>query len=213
MSIATATLPSENRVLLSGVSWSTYEALLADTQTSGTKFTYDRGYLEIVPPSYEHERIKSLLGRMIEAATEELDIPICTGGSTTLKLELKQRGAEPDECYYVANESQMRGHENYDPMVDPPPDLVIEVDISRNSLSKFAIYADFGVPEIWTYEDDALHVYRLQDDGSYARQDHSSALPFLPLESIQGFLDRRNATDETTWIRSFRKWAGTLSRP
>ena len=117
-----ATLPCENRVLLSGVAWSTYEALLADTQCSGTRFTYDRGYLEIMSPSREHERIKSLLGRMIEAMTEELDIPISSGGSTTLKAELKQRGAEPDECYYVANEPRMRGREDYDPAVDPPPE-------------------------------------------------------------------------------------------
>jgi Uma2 family endonuclease len=206
-----STLPCENRVLLSGVSWSTYEALLADTESSGTKFTYDRGYLEIMSPSRQHEHVKRLLGRMIEAVTEELDIPISSGGSTTLKLELKRRGAEPDECYYVAHEPRMRGHEDYDPAVDPPPDLLIEVSISRNSLDKFAIYADFGVPEIWTYEDDALCVYQLQEDGTYAQRDHSPSFPFLPLRSVQGFLDRRNAADETTWIRSFRKWARTLS--
>lgn len=208
-----AALPTENRVLLVGVSWSTYNALVTDIESSGTRLTFDRGCLEIVSPSGKHEQVKRLLARIIDAATEELDIPIRSGGSTTMKLELKQRGVEPDECYYVANEPRMRGHEDYDPAVDPPPDLVIEVDISRNSLSKFVIYADFGVPEIWTYEDDALQVYQLQDDGSYARQDHSPAFPFLPLENVQGFLDRRNATDETTWIRSFRKWASTLSRP
>jgi Uma2 family endonuclease len=203
----------ENRVLLSGVTWSTYEALLAETECSGTKFTYDRGYLEIMSPSREHEHVKRLLGRMIEAATEELEIPISSGGSTTLKLELKRRGGEPDECYYVANEPLMRGHENYDPAVDPPPDVVIEVNITHNSLDKFAIYANFSVPEIWTYENSALCVYQLLGDGTYAERDHSPAFPFLPLKGIQGFLDRRNATDETTWIRSFRKWARTLARP
>ena len=149
---------------------------------------------------------------MIEAMTEELDIPVSSGGSTTLKAELKQRGAEPDECYYVANEPQMRGREDYDPAVDPPPDVVIEVHVSRNSLDKFAIYADFGVPEIWTYEDDALSVHQLQGNGAYAQRDQSPAFPFLPLESIRGFLDRRNATDETTWIRTFRNWVRKLSR-
>ena len=185
MSIAIS--PCENRVLLSGVAWSTYEALLADTQCRGTKFTYDRGYLEIMSPSREHEHIKSLLGRMIETMTEELDIPISTGGSTTLKAELKRRGAEPDECYYVANEPRMRGREDYDPAVDPPPDVLIEVNVSRNSLDKFAIYADFGVPEIWTYEDDALCVYQLQGNNTYARRDHSPAFPFLPWRASRDF--------------------------
>jgi Uma2 family endonuclease len=134
--------PGESRVLLSGVSWSTYEALLADNQCRGTRFTYDRGYLEIISPPREHEHNKSLLRRLIEAMTEELDIPVSSGGSTTLKAELKQRGAEPDQCYYVANEPHMRGREDYDPAVDPPPDIVIEVHVSRSSLDKFAIYAD-----------------------------------------------------------------------
>jgi Uma2 family endonuclease len=127
----------------------------------------------MTPPRW-HERIKSLLGRMIEAMTEEFEIPIFSGGSTTLKDKLKERGAEPDECYYVANEPRMWGREDYDPAVDPPPDVVIEVNISRSSLDKFAIYADFGVPEIWTYEDDALCVYQLQGDGAYAQRDHTA---------------------------------------
>ena len=211
--MSTTTLSLGNRVLLSGVSWSTYEALVTDIESRGTRLTYDRGYLEIVTLSREHELVKHLLGRMIEAATEELEIPISGGGSTTLKLEVKQRGAEPDECYYVANEARMRGQETYDPAIDPPPDLVIEMDISRNSLDKIVIYADFGVPEIWTYENDALRVYQLQDDGSYVQRESSPAFPFLPLKTIQGFLDRRNATDETTWIRSFRQWVRTASHP
>ena len=192
MSIAnlpTGGLSFEGRVLLSGVSYATYEAIVEEIESSGTRLTYDHGYLEIVSPSRKHDRVSRLLGRMVGALTEELDIPISSGGSTTMKLALKERGVEPYECYYVANEPRMRGHDDYDPAVDPPSDLVIEVDISRNSLNKFNIYADFGVPEIWTYEDDAIRVYRLQDDGSYASQAHSRTFPFLPLESLEGFLE------------------------
>ncbi|MGD0898627.1 MAG: Uma2 family endonuclease, partial [Thermoguttaceae bacterium] len=136
--------------------------------------------------------------------------PISSGGSTTLKDELNQRGLEPDECFYVANEPRMRGRDDYDPAVDPPPDLAIEVDISRSSLDKMAIYADFGVPEIWTHDGATLRVYHLQSEGGYVQQPTSRSFPLLPLEEVQRFLDQRNTTDETTWIRSFRDWVRGL---
>jgi Uma2 family endonuclease len=204
-----ATLQAESRVLLSGVSWPTFEALLAENDCRGTRFTYDRGYLEIMSPSSEHEWMKRLLGRMVEALTEELGVAVKSGGSTTLKDQLKDRGLEPDECYYVANEPRMRGR-SYDPAVDPPPDLAIEVDISRSSLDKLPIYADFGVPEVWLYDGSSLRVFQLQSDGGYAQQDHSPAFPFLPLRELTRFLDRRTMSDETTWISSFRNWVREL---
>lgn len=201
---------AESRVLLSNVSWTTFEALLAETDSRGTRFTYDRGFLEIMSPSRKHERLGGLLGRMVEAVTEELEIPISSGGSTTLKDEMRQRGIEPDECYYVAHEPQVRGRDDYDPAVDPPPDLAIEVDISRSSLDKLAIYADFGVPEVWIHSGRILRVYQLQADGKYAEQDRSPSFPFLPLDEVRSFLDRRNDVDETAWMRSFRAWARGL---
>jgi Uma2 family endonuclease len=208
--MSVATLQAETRVLLSRVSWSTFEALLADNDCRGTRFTYDQGYLEIMSPSREHERIGRCLGRMIGILTMELDIPISSGGSTTLKAELKQRGIEPDECFYVANEPRMRGRDDYDPAVDPPPDLVIEVDISRSSLNKLAIYADLGVPEVWMHDGAALRVYQLGPDGEYLQQERSLSFPFLAAAEIQRFLDDRNTTDETSWIRSFRDWVRGL---
>jgi len=153
-----------------------------------------------------HERIRKLLGRMVQSTTLELDIPILSGGSTTLKDERKQRGLEPDECFFVANELRMRGRKEYDTAIDPPPDLVVEVDISRSSLDKMAIYADFGVPEVWTYETAALRIHRLGPGGKYTAQGRSLSFPFLAAAEIQRFLDDRNTTDETTWIRSFRDW-------
>ncbi|MGA2030692.1 MAG: Uma2 family endonuclease [Thermoguttaceae bacterium] len=208
--MSVATPQAESRVLLSNVAWSTFEALLAENECRGTRFAFDRGFLEIMSPSVEHERIKTLLGRMIEFMVVELNIPISSGGSTTLKDEMKQRGLEPDECYFVANEPRMRGRDDYDAAVDPPPDLAIEVGISRSALNKLAIYADFAVPEVWIHDGTALRVYHLQPEGGYVQQDHSRSFPFLPLDEVHRFLGRRNATDETTWIRSFRDWVRRL---
>ena len=198
------------QVLLHNVPWSTYEVLLSDLDPRGTRLTYDRGNLEIMSPSREHERLKTLIGRMIETITVEWNIPISSGGSTTIKSEMKKRGLEPDECYYIANEARMRGKDDFDVNEDPPPDLVVEVDITRSSLNRMDLYAAFGVPEVWRYDGTTLHVTQLQPDGTYAPQEQSPSFPFLPLNEIPRFLDRRNATDETTWIRSFRQWVEGL---
>jgi len=210
--MSVVTHQAENRVVLRNVSWATFEALLAETDRRGTRFAYDQGVLEIMSPSREHERIKSLIGRMIEAMTEELDIPISSAGSTTLKNQLKERGIEPDECYYVANEERVRGRDDLDLEVDPPPDLAVEVDISPSSINKLGIYAALGVPEVWRCDGAEIRVYQLQADGEYARQSRSPSFPFLPLEQIVRFLAERNASDETTWIRRFRAWARSLER-
>jgi len=200
------------QVLLYDVSWSTYETLLADLDLRATRLTYDRGNLEIMSPSREHERLKRLIGRMIETMTLEWNIPISSGGSTTIKSEMKKRGLEPDECYYIANEARMRGKDDFDINVDPPPDLVVEVDITRSSLNRMDLYAAFGVPEVWRYDGTTLHVTQLQRDGTYAPQGQSPSFPLLPLAEIPRFLDQRNATDETNWIRSFRQWVRGLRK-
>jgi Uma2 family endonuclease len=210
--MAVANLQAEQRVVLSGISWSTFQSLLADSNNRGTRFGYDEGHLEITSPSAPHERLKRLLARMIDAMTEELNIPIRSGGFLTLKSMAKRRGIEPDECYYVANSRAVRGHEHIDLSIAPPPDLAVEVDISSSSLDQLKIYASLGVPEVWLYHGVGLQVYQLRADGTYVQQARSPSFPFLPLDGVQRFLARRDDTDETTWIRSFRAWVKTLAR-
>ncbi len=204
-------LPTEH-VHLPGISFSTYEALLNELEDRRRlRLTYQRGNLEIMSPSQDHERVKSLLGRMIETLTEVLDIPICSCGSMTFRDQLTECGLEPDECYYIQHEADIRGH-----LVklgkDPSPDLAVEVDITGSVLDRLSIYAEFGFPEIWRYIDEQIEIRILQGDGSYVIQDQSDCFPFLPIEKIADFLARRNESDETTWIRSFRDWAQTLKR-
>ncbi len=208
--MATVAAKTETRVLLRGISWPTYEALVRDLEDSGKRLTYDQGYLEIMSPSDEHERFKRLIGRMIEAMTEELDIPIRSAGSTTWKIELRKRGLEPDECYYVASESKIRGRDEIDLDQDPPPDLALEVDLSRPCIEKLPIYAELGVPELWCYDGESLRIMLLQADGRYVQAPAGAAFAFLPPAEIERFLARRNETDETTWIRGFREWVRGL---
>ncbi|HUS38891.1 MAG: Uma2 family endonuclease [Pirellulales bacterium] len=210
--MATIDTHSAGCVVLHNIAWDTYKTLRDDEYNRNLRFTYDRGELEIMSPSREHERVKTLIGRMIETFTEILDIPISSGGSTTYRSEAKDRGLEPDECYYVANEAKMRGKDEVDLEIDPPPDLVVEVDITRRWLNRTAIYADLGVPEIWEYHEDKLIVHLLQPDGTYTQDGQSKCFPMIPLDGIQRFLDQRGEGNETSWIRSFREWVRTLDR-
>jgi hypothetical protein len=118
-------LQPESRIVLHGISWSTFEALLAASDNRGARFTYDQ-------------------------------------------------------------------------------------DISASSLDQLKIYAALGVPEVWMCDGAALKVFRLQPGGDYVLQTRSPTFPFLPLEELERFLARRDETDETTWIRSFRAWVNTL---
>ncbi|MBN2578664.1 MAG: Uma2 family endonuclease [Pirellulales bacterium] len=203
--MSTVTHQPETRILIPNVSWEVFSGLAA-ADCAGTRFAYDQGLLEIMSPSLEHEWSHRLLGRLIEALTEELNIPLLSAGSTTLKLQLKQRGVEPDECYYLTHEAQVRGKFDLDLTVDPPPDLALEVDISRSSLDKLDIYADLGVPELWLYNGENLRVYPLQADGRYRQQESSLNFPFLDLKEIEKLMGHFHPGGETAWIRSFRDW-------
>ena len=197
---------AEERFLLNGISWATYEALLADLEHTGTRLTYDQGRLELMSPSTDHEQFATLIGRMIERLTEGLDIPIRSTRSWTLKRELTRRGVEADESYYVANEPKVRGRKHLTLQRDPPPDLAVEVEVSRPWIDKAPIYADLGVPEVWHYDGERLRVELLQQDGTYAESPTSAAFPFLPIRKVEEFIRHRAGTDETTWIRRFRDW-------
>ena len=191
--MAVGTLQGESRVVLTNVAWDVFERLASETGRAGTRFTYDRGVLEIMSPSREHERVKRRVGRMIETITEELEIAIDSAGSTTLKSQLKHKGVEADECYYIASEAKVRGRDDLDLSVDPPPDLVVEIDITASSLDQLAIYSALGVPEVWLC--DGLHVefHVLRSDGTYARQGRSAAFSFLEpgrLGSVLGVAKR-----------------------
>ena len=99
--------------------------------------------------THRHEHRAALLARLAVAWTEERGLPIKSGQSTTFRRRDVKRGLEPDACYWVANEHLVRDKEQLDLSVDPPPNLVIEVDVTHSSLPRMPIYAALGMPEVW----------------------------------------------------------------
>lgn len=199
-------LEPERRFLLHGISWQTYNALVDGLDSGAVRLTYDRGNLELMSPSHDHERFKTLIGRIIEMFTEEFDIPLQSGGSTTWRKEDLDRGLEADECYYIQHEPQICDRDVINLSQDPPPDLAVEVEISRSLLDKLSVYAALQVPEIWRYDGDALRVFLLQSDGSYAESNQSLNLPQLAPRQVEHFLALRAQMRETEWARTFRRW-------
>ncbi|WP_016949651.1 Uma2 family endonuclease [Anabaena sp. PCC 7108] len=195
-------------VHLSGISWHTYESLLNELSTSRRlRLTYYRGNLEIMVPSPEHERYKKIVGRFVETLAEELELDIDPLGSTTFKRP-EISGGEPDECFYIKNVKFIQGKTRINLQQDPPPDLVVEIDITSSSKDRFAVYAEMGVPEIWRYDGNVFTI-NILEDGKYIVVDESLAFPNLPLTEISSFLKNAGSKKYLELVREFRDWVRT----
>jgi Uma2 family endonuclease len=195
----------ENRVILKGVSWSTFKALLADVgDDRAWRIAYDGGVLEIRMPHLEHEVPKGLIESFIEATADELEIEVMKAGSLTLEREDLTRAVEPDTCFYIQNEASVRGKRDINLPEDLPPDLAIESDYTNSSVNKDSIYAAIGVPELWRYRRESLQVYQLVD-GKYEKCDRSLAFPFLPVAEIRGFIEQSRTVGQRAAVRLFRQ--------
>jgi Uma2 family endonuclease len=195
------------RVVLTKISWDTYERLLADlADQSVPRLTYDRGTLQIMSPTGSHGRYAHILSLIIEVLAEEMSVEVVCFGITTFRRKDLERGFEPDTCFYIQNEAVIRGKETLDPNVDPPPDLVVEVDITSPSLERFPIFAAFGVPEVWRFDGERLEIFLLSE-GAYARSEKSKALPFVVPEALVGFVAESVTLGRLEWLRKVREWA------
>jgi Uma2 family endonuclease len=200
------TLPASSTLLLHEVSWAEYEDLLALLPDHPRfRLSYDQGTLEIMTLSPRHERLKSLFAHLLAVLTEELDLNLVGLGSTTFRLAEAARGLEPDDCYYIQQAERMVGQDTIDLATDPPPDLVVEVDISHPSLDKFPIYASLRVPEVWRHNGDTLQFFRLVEE-RYTQTPTSGLFPLLPAEVLAGFVQQGREHGIIPMIRAFRDW-------
>ena len=200
-------LGSEQRLLLHNISWQDYQTIgdiLRDRPS--LRLTYDRGSLEFMTTSSRHEVYKRWLSRLVEALAEELNIPIAPGGNVTLKREVLERGLEPDDCFWIANERRVRGKLDLDFATDPPPDIVLEIEVSRSALNRMDLYAALGIPEVWRFDGQTLQVHVLQPDRTYQAVERSPTFSLVPPAEIVRFLQPSETQDYLSVIRSFRTW-------
>lgn len=196
--------PATNRVIVTNVSWETYESLLKDLENqSSPRLAYDQGVLEIMSPHFEHDRAKEILADIVKMALEEMDVDFEGAGSTTFKREVLKRGFEPDSSFFIRNAERVRGKKRLDMEIDPPPDLLIEIDVTNDSMNKFPLYAALGVAEVWRYED-TIEIWSL-DRGRYVRHNESAAIPILNEKVISEFMESSLTMKRPAWSRQTRK--------
>jgi Uma2 family endonuclease len=201
----------EQRFLFDNLTWDDYEQMLKIFDDRRFPHTYADGVLEIMTLSQEHEWIKKILARFIENLSVQLKVRITSSGSTTLKRQLKERGLEPDESYYVANYAMVRGLKRINLNRHPPPDLVVEVDVTNKSLDRLEPYAKLGVPEVWQHDRKGIRFLKRHSDTSYRVVKYSLAFPQVGSDDIARFLDLQDELDEFDLVNKFIAWAKTLA--
>lgn len=189
-------------------SWDFYEAMLREYDEEPSRMSFDDGTLEIcMTISMEHEGFKQFIGSMVCDISKHFVLPMARRGSATLKSFPKRKGLEADQCYWVANAGAIRGVKRLDLTVHPPPDLVIEVDITHSVVDRDSIYAALGVPEMWHYDQKTRLTAWALSGGAWQRIQTSRSFPMIRVADLNRFVERFVAGDEETRVLiDFRNW-------
>ena len=180
----------DQRVHLHRVSWQAYEALLAwRGEKSAVRMTYLEGELELMNPSRAHESLKKRLARLVEAWAEEKGVELDGAGSWTVKSEVAERGAEPDECYVLGDIERADS-----------PDIAIEVIWTHGGIDKLEVYRKLGVREVWIYADGALKFHLLRGR-RYVGSARSELIPKLDPALIARFMTGGTQSEAVRGLR------------
>ena len=198
---------TERRMVLPHVGWETYERLLSDDgERRVPRLTYDRGVLELVSPSTLHEEDAQTIILLVEIVAAILDIPLRNVGSMTCKRADLEQAFEPDGSFYIQHEARVRRREQIDPAVDPPPDLVLELEVSRSAIDKLDLFARMGIPEVWRSRGSTVAISVL-DNGTYRDAPTSRAIPGLSSAVVTRFLAESRTRTRPDWFRTVSAWA------
>lgn len=195
----------EKRVSVSGLTWDAYQQILhALPEGRSTRLTYDHGTLEITMPLEEHEYASELIGLFIRILVGAMGLKLKSLRSTTLERPDLDRSAEPDNAYYIQHQAQVAGRK-VNLSQDPPPDLVVEVDITHTDIVKDRLYASMGVPEFWRYNGQVWRIFQLQGE-AYHECDRSPTFDWVNKEDLYRFLEQAQQ-DEIAAEQALRSWA------
>jgi Uma2 family endonuclease len=198
--------PDEQRFLVHAVDWAAYRAISEALAGHHLHLAYDRGRLEFMTSSRSHGNYSFLLGRLVCVLAEEFHLPISSCGDMTCDREDLERGLELDQCFYLEHEPLIRHKEVLDLTIDPPPDLGIEIEITRSFIDRLGICEALGIAEVWRFNGQRIRAYHRRSDGRYVESDYSLHFPFLKVQEMVAFLQKRTEMDENRLVRLFRDW-------
>ncbi len=203
-------LPEDASVTFRDVSWDEYEELLEQVgEAPGLRISYDNGSLRVMTISAEHEKYTLFINSLIAGIRLRLRMDILAFGSATMRKPKRSAGHEPDACFYVQTAPLIGNRVQLDFETDPPPDIVVEVDVHHDSRSRFRVYGALGVPEIWRYDGQAMAIYHLSEEGrgqQYVERDTSAALPMLSTTLLTEMLERMRKDGELSALLAFDEW-------
>lgn len=198
-------VPPGHQLLLKNVNWQQFQDILKNLgESRSARLSYSQGTLEIMTPLPEHEDDKVIIGDLVKAILEEMDIEFRSLGSTTFENEAMGQAVEPDDCFYIQNEAQIRGKKRLNLEIEPPPELAIEIDIT--SRTKFNNYQELGVTELWRYNGKKIEINILQS-GKYVQSGTSLAFPYLPIADVlHDFVEQSKVRGRNATMKAFRAW-------
>ena len=189
------------QVILHNISWETYEKILAEhDEVSNPHFAFCDGELEIMVLGYQHETLKTKLSELATEIARVLEIDYETAGSTTFRREKKQKGFEGDASYYFKNSDLVRTKKVIDLNIDPPPELVIEIDVTHGSLPKFPIFSALGIEEVWRFDAETVIFYRLENE-EYKQVAESVCLVGVKSETVTELLFAAEEMKHSEWLK------------
>jgi Uma2 family endonuclease len=205
-------VPAGATLIIHAFAWDEYERLLEDlADRSHVRVSYDRGKLEVMSPLPEHEAYARFIDDVVRALSDTFGLELEKRGSATWKKRSLARGVEPDACYYVGNAGRIIGRRTIDLESDPPPDIVVEIDVTNESLSKFSIYSALAVPEIWRYDGRVAQFYELAGD-AYREVSESRSFPRFTSATLALALEQSQTDGQTAALTAFRQRLGRLER-
>lgn len=214
-----ATTPAETRTILPNITWSTFKVMLAEIGWERNfRVAYNQGIVEIMTPLMPHENSNRIIEGLILVLCEEFGLEAKSSGSLTLTRDDLQTGGEPDSSFYIQNEALVREKENIDLAIDPPPDIVLEVEYSKSKIDKLSLYAAMKIPEFWRYNGNNLRIYTLNSvlnennqyankyTNQYAEVETSPTFPNIVVKEISRFIQESQVIGQLAAKRAFRDW-------
>lgn len=205
-------LPDDASITFNDVSWDEYEELLEQVgESRGLRISYDNGNLQIMTISAEHEKYALFINSLIAGIRLRLRLNILSFGSATMRKRKRSKGNEPDACFYVQTAPLIGNKIQLDFETDPPPDIVVEIDVHHDSRARFPVYAALGVAEIWRYDAELMTIFHLSGNAesdalTYVEHHASAALPMLTAQILTEMLDRMRRDGELNALLAFDEW-------
>ena len=174
----TEVIAQGGQVIFRDADWGGYQRFYNFFQKQGYgKVAFCDGILEIMGnESLSHGMVSYILGNLIGTCGIQFGKEVYGGGTALIGSKEKNAGKNPDESFWFDRE----------PAEGEPPDLVVEVVVATEAISKQEFYAKFKVPELWVWEKGRITVFLLKADGKgYKTSKSSRFFPELDMELME----------------------------